>query len=77
MGRVNWGGFTFDSDLLVQTKKCITCRDDFPENEINVNGMCNKCQEIENKLLEKLAGTWANKVLDNEEQQLKSQIGWW
>lgn len=44
MGRVNWGGFTFDSDWLVQTKKCITCRDDFP---------------------------------DNEEQQLKSQIGWW
>ena len=39
MGKINWGGFTFDSKWLVQTKKCVTCREDFPEEKINANGM--------------------------------------
>ena len=73
MGKINWGGFAFDSKWLVQTKKCVTCREDFPEEDLNVNGMCDKCIEIENKMLERLAGKWANMVLEKEDKKM----GWW
>ncbi len=77
MSRISWGGFEFDSKYLVQTKKCTACRDSYPEDQVNVNGLCERCQDIESKLLERLAGTWASKVLDDDEKQLKKQIGWW
>lgn len=72
MGIVNWDGFNFESKWLVNTTKCVTCRDDIPVTDINANGMCDKCIEIENKMLERLAGKWANMVLDKEEK-----MGWW
>lgn len=72
MGNINWGGFSFDSNWLVQTKKCVTCRENIPEHDLNVNGMCDRCVEIENKMLERLAGKWANMVVEKEEK-----MGWW
>lgn len=72
MGNINWGGFSFDSKWLVQTKKCVTCREDIPERDLNANGMCDRCVEIENKMLERLAGKWANMVIEKEEK-----MGWW
>lgn len=77
MGKIRWGGMEFENSWLIQTKKCVTCREDIPENEININGMCDKCVEIENRMLDRLAGKWANKVLEDDDKQIRNQLGWW
>lgn len=74
MSRINWGGFSFESSLLVHTKECRGCRKDFPEDKINSNGYCSSCQDIEDRMLERLAGAWADKVLKEEEKRSRS---WW
>ncbi|MDE5977131.1 MAG: hypothetical protein K2G70_01515 [Turicibacter sp.] len=74
MGVINWGGFRFESNLLVEVKECCTCRERKPKGEILSNGMCGRCTEIENKLLERLAGKWGLMVLEQEVEQDKN--GW-
>lgn len=75
MGIVNWGGFAFESKLLVNTTKCVTCREDIPVTDINANGMCDTCVDIENRMLERLAGKWADMVFKEEEEN--KWRGWW
>lgn len=72
MATIKWGDFTFESTWLVPTTKCVTCREDIPVNDINANGMCDTCVEIENRMLERLAGKWADMVIEKEEKR-----GWW
>lgn len=67
--KVTWGDSTFYSKWIIPTAECVICKNQVPEDEINVNGMCEKCQEIENNLLEKLAGKWADKVTEEEERR--------
>ena len=69
MGKVNWSGFTFESKWVVNATECVICKDKVPVDEVNVNGMCEKCQEIENNLLEKLAGKWADMVTEEDERR--------
>ena len=69
MGKVNWSGFTFESKWVVNATECVICKDKVPVDEVNVNGMCEKCQEIENNLLERLAGKWADMVTEEDERR--------
>lgn len=69
MGKVNWSGFTFESKWVVNATECVICKDKVPVDEVNVNGMCEKCQEIENNLLERLAGKWSDRVTEEDERR--------
>ena len=56
MGMVNWDGFRFASEWITETKECCTCREKVPVDKLLSTGMCQRCTDIENKMLERLAG---------------------
>lgn len=74
MGKINWGGFVFESNLLVEVKECCTCREKVPVDQLLGNGMCQRCTDIENNLLERLAGKWGQMVTEEENARYNSEI---
>ena len=51
-------GFEINSKYLIETKECCTCREKIPVNQLLGNGMCRRCTDIENNMMERLAGKW-------------------
>lgn len=74
MGKVNWMGINFESNWLIETQECTACRERKPLDEILGNGMCKRCTDIENNMMERLAGKWGQMVMDEENTRLNSQI---
>ena len=74
MAKINWGGFVFESNLLVEVKECCTCREKKPINEILGNGMCQRCTDIENNMMERLAGKWGQMVINEQNARYNSEI---
>ena len=74
LNTINWGGFEFNSRLLVEVEECCICHDKKPIDEILGNGMCRRCTEIENNLMERLAGKWGQMVLEQENARYNAEI---
>lgn len=68
MGMVNWDGFRFKSEWITETKECCTCREKVPVDKLLSTGMCQRCTDIENKMLERLAGKWGQMISDSNEE---------
>ncbi len=68
MGMVNWDGFRFQSEWITEAKECYTCREKVPVDKLLSTGMCRRCTDIENKMLERLAGKWGQMVLEQESE---------
>lgn len=68
MGMVNWDGFRFASEWITETKECCTCREKVPVDKLLSTGMCQRCTDIENKMLERLAGKWGQMISDSKEE---------
>lgn len=68
MGMVNWGSFRFASEWITETKECCMCHEKVPVDKLLSTGMCQRCNDIENKMLERLAGKWGQMISDSNEE---------
>ena len=71
---MKWMGFEINSKYLIEVEECCACREKIPVDQLPGNGMCQRCTDIENNLLERLAGKWGQMVIEEENARYNSEI---